>query len=126
MSLANRPPVTFILVTHMERARSFYTEVLGLVHTGSDAFADSYDLGGTLLRVTHVPGWTPSAHTVIGWLVDDVEATVAALTARGVAFLTYEGFGQSPEGIWSSPDGSARIAWFNDPDGNNLSLTQIG
>jgi hypothetical protein len=58
--------------------------------------------------------------------VPDIAEAVRALVARGVTFLMYDGFGQDAAGIWTAPDGSAHVAWFNDPDGNNLSLTQNG
>ena len=51
---------------------------------------------------------------------------MAALRAKGVEFKIYEGFGQDAEGVWSSPDGGAKIAWFADRDENVLSLTQFG
>ena len=63
---------------------------------------------------------------MIGWNVADIHAAVRDLKARGASFNIYEGFGQDADGIWSSPDGGARVAWFADPDGNVLSLTQIG
>jgi catechol 2,3-dioxygenase-like lactoylglutathione lyase family enzyme len=61
---------------------------------------------------------------VLGWEVPDIEAAVASLTANGVAMNIYEGFGQDESGIWTAPDGSGKVAFFNDPDGNGLSLVQ--
>jgi hypothetical protein len=66
----------------------------------------------------------PSAHTVLGWTVPDIAAAVALLKERGVAMNVYEGFGQDELGIWQAPDRSAKIVWFNDPEGNVLSLKQ--
>jgi hypothetical protein len=63
-------------------------------------------------------------HTVLGWEVKDIVAEVKALGAKGVKFQVYEGFGQDELGIWNSPDGRAKLAWFLDADGNNLSLAQ--
>ncbi len=76
------------------------------------------------LRVTEVPGHLASAHPVLGWQVPDIAATVRALAAKGVAMTIYEGMGQDALGIWTSPDGAAKVAFFADPDGNGLSLTQ--
>ena len=76
------------------------------------------------LRLTEVPDHKPSPHPVLGWEVPDIEAAVDALTAKGVAFAIYEGMGQDARGIWTSPDGAAKVAFFSDPDGNGLSLTQ--
>jgi catechol 2,3-dioxygenase-like lactoylglutathione lyase family enzyme len=76
------------------------------------------------LRLTEVPDHVASAHPVLGWEVPDIAATVEALTAKGVGFTIYAGMGQDARGIWTAPDGSAKVAFFNDPDGNGLSLTQ--
>jgi hypothetical protein len=46
--------------------------------------------------------------------------------AKGITFTIYEGFGQDADGIWEVPGGGAKVAWFNDPDGNVLSLTEFG
>jgi predicted enzyme related to lactoylglutathione lyase len=78
------------------------------------------------VRLTDIAGHTPSPHTVLGWQVDDINAMMDTLIARGVRFAVYEGFGQDARGLWTSPDGGAKLAWFNDPEGNNLSLKQEG
>lgn len=124
--LAGVPPVTFLLVPERDAARAFYTDMLGLTLVSEDEFALVYDLGCTMLRVSFVPDYAPHGHTVLGWRSSDIGAAVAELAARGVAFLIYDGFGQDDQGIWTAPDGSAKAAWFNDPFGNNLSLTQAG
>jgi catechol 2,3-dioxygenase-like lactoylglutathione lyase family enzyme len=124
--LANAKPVCFVLTSDMARARGFYTDTLGLTETGDDPYAVSYDLAGTLMRLTLVEGHAPSPHTVLGWQVEDIEAAVDALAAKGVACAVYEGFGQDARGIWTDPGSGTRIAWFHDPEGNNLSLTQVG
>jgi hypothetical protein len=82
-----------------------------------------FDLQGIQLRVTRVEELTPSPHTVLGWDVGDVPAAVKQLAAKGVTFEHYEGFGQDADGIWSAPDGT-KVAWFKDPDGNLLSVSQ--
>ncbi len=74
--------------------------------------------------MTEVPDHTPSPHPVLGWEVPDIEATVRALTGKGVSFNIYDGMGQDALGIWTSPDGTSKVAFFNDPDGNALSLKQ--
>ncbi len=71
-----------------------------------------------------MPDCTPSAHPVLGWQVADIAAAAEALAAKGVAFTIYPGMGQDALGIWTSPDGAAKVAFFPDPDGNVLSLTQ--
>jgi len=124
--LTDAPPVCFILTADMAAARGFYTDTLGLAETGEDPFAISYDLAGTMLRLTQVDGHQPGPHTVLGWMVSDIEGTIDALAAKGVTFAIYEGFGQDARGIWSDPGSGTRIAWFHDPEGNNLSITQFG
>lgn len=124
--LTKAAPVCFVLTADLARARRFYTDTLGLAETGEDPYAISYDLAGTLLRLTAVEGHTASPHTVLGWQVDDIAATVDALAEKGVTCAVYEGFGQDARGIWTDPASGTRIAWFFDPDGNNLSVTQFG
>ncbi|OYW82237.1 MAG: glyoxalase, partial [Hyphomonas sp. 32-62-5] len=61
--------------------------------------------------------------TVLGWEVPDIRAAMADLASRGVVFIEYPGM-TDKNGLWTSPDGKAKVCWFNDPDGNNLSLTE--
>jgi catechol 2,3-dioxygenase-like lactoylglutathione lyase family enzyme len=124
--LTNAKPVCFVLAAEIDTARGFYTDRLGLTETGADPYAISYDLAGTMLRLTKVESHTASPHTVLGWQVDDIAAAIDALTTKGVTFAVYEGFGQDARGIWTDPGSGTRIAWFHDPEGNNLSLTQLG
>ena len=98
--------------------------MLGFKQTGTDQFADVFDLGGVPMRIVPMKDHKPSTHTVLGWEVKDIVAEVKALSAKGVKFQIYEGFGQDELGIWNSPDGRAKVAWFLDADGNNLSLAQ--
>jgi catechol 2,3-dioxygenase-like lactoylglutathione lyase family enzyme len=123
--LADARPVCFVLTADMARAREFYTQTLGLSETGADPHAVSYDLAGTLMRLTAVEGHAGGPHTVLGWQVADIAAAVDALAEKGVTCVTYEGFGQDARGIWTDPGSGTKIAWFYDPDGNNLSLTQL-
>jgi catechol 2,3-dioxygenase-like lactoylglutathione lyase family enzyme len=118
--------VAFVPTTDPARARHFYEEVLGLRLVADEApFALVFDANGTMLRVTTVQQHTPAPFTVLGWSVDTIEPAVERLTQQGVAFLRYPGMNDNgPLGIWDSPSG-ARIAWFHDPDGNVLSLTQF-
>lgn len=120
-------PVVFVLTTNRAKAVPFYRDVLGLRLMGEDNHAATFDLGNrTPLRLTDVADHRASGHTVAGWHVQDLRAAMAALRGKGVEFQIYEGFGQDADGVWASPDGGAKIAWFRDPDGNGLSLTQIG
>ena len=115
--------VAFVATADGARARRFYEEVLGLRLVEETPFALVFHFAGTTLRVTFVERVGPAPHTVLGWTVEDIHATMAGLVARGVAFERYPGLDQDEEGVWRSPSG-ARVAWFKDPDGNVLSLTQ--
>ncbi|HWA91753.1 MAG TPA: VOC family protein [Rhizomicrobium sp.] len=117
--------MSFIITRDRARSRKFYGETLGFKQTGEDDFAAVFDLNGVMLRITTVKDHQPSPHTVLGWEVKDIAAEMTLLVARGVKFQIYEGFGQDAQGVWTSPDGVAKVAWFLDPDGNNLSLAQF-
>ena len=118
--------IAFVQITEWSRARAFYEDVLGLrLIEEEKPFALVFDANGIMLRVTPGGDHKPAPGTVLGWEVDSIERTVEQLTAAGVAFLRYPGLNDAdPLGIWTSPSG-ARIAWFHDPDGNVLSLTQF-
>lgn len=124
MSLADAPPIAFVITRDRKASEAFYGDMLGLRRLPGDPFAAVFDLAGVKLRITEVPDFAPSAHPVLGWQVDDIAATVEALAANGVRFTIYEGMGQDARGIWTAPDGSAKVAFFPDADGNMLSLTQ--
>jgi catechol 2,3-dioxygenase-like lactoylglutathione lyase family enzyme len=124
MSLQTAPIIAFVATTAPARAKQFYAEVLGLQLLSQDGFALTFDAGGTMLRVATVKELKPAGYTVLGWLVPDIEQGVRDLVERGVAFQRYGFFAQDELGIWTAPSG-ARVAWFLDPDGNTLSLTEI-
>lgn len=117
--------MSFIVTRDRASAIGFYRDVLGFPLVSEDGFAAVFDLNGTMLRVSTVKDHKPPAHTVLGWQVADIVECVKTLQARGVTFNVYKGFGQDELGIWTSPASDARVAWFLDPDGNNLSLTQF-
>ena len=122
--LRDSPFVGFLLVTDAARAKQFYCDVLGLPLRHEDDYAVVVDAGGTPLRLAIVPQVPEPAGTNAGWLVDDRPASVRALTASGIRFERFPGMAQDSDGVWSpSPDGGG-VAWFRDPDGNRLSLTQ--
>jgi len=123
--LTHAKAITFVLTPDHKRASAWYRDVLGLTLVSEDHFAAVFDLAGTTLRLTTVQGWTAGAHTVLGWAVPDIRVEMARLKAKGVEFLIYEGFGQDADGVWSAPGGVVKVCWFNDPDGNNLSLTEM-
>ncbi|MEA2245839.1 MAG: hypothetical protein QOH46_368 [Solirubrobacteraceae bacterium] len=115
--------VAFVATADQARSHAFYGGVLALPRVEVTPFANVYDAGGTPLRVTVVPAAKPAPFTVLGWEVDDIAEAMASLTGRGVHFKRYRAMAQDAEGVWTTPDGG-RIAWFEDPDGNVLSLTE--
>lgn len=122
--LARAKPVAFILTRDRTAAKPFYSETLGLRLLWEDDFAAVYDVGGIKLRLTTVDDHQPAPHAVLGWEVPDIVATVRALSGKGVDFAIYPGLGQDALGIWTAPDGTSKVAFFNDSEGNVLSLTE--
>lgn len=117
-------PIAFIATARPERAWAFYAETLGLPLLANDDFSLVFDLRGVPLRVQKVREMQPQPSTTLGWQVADAAGTVASLRPRGVAFERYSFLQQDEHDIWDAP-GGARIAWFKDPDGNLLSLTEV-
>lgn len=116
--------VAFIPVDDYDAARAFYEGILGLRYVSSDGHAMVLDANGIMIRVTKIHGdFKPLASTLLGWQVTDIASTVAALTGRGVQFERYGYFEQDPLGIWTAPTGD-KVAWFKDPAGNTLSVSQ--
>lgn len=123
MSLAAYKPIGFLATTKPEAARAFYEETLGLHFVSDDGFSLVFHAGENMLRVARLREFSPAHFTVYGWEVPDVPALVAELSAKGVNFLRFGLRDQDEQGIWTTPSGD-RVAWFNDPDGNVLSLSQ--
>lgn len=124
MTLKTAKPVTFIQTKQPEAAVAFYRDALGLAYAGFDGFGHVFEMAGATLRITEIPDWTAGAHPALGWHVSDIAAAVADLKAKGVMLKIYPGMGQGEDGIWTAPGGAAKVCWFDDPDGNLLSLTQ--
>lgn len=116
--------VAFVPTRDPNQARYFYEGILGLRVISQDDFAVVFEANGTMLRVTSVQNFQPQQFTILGWDVVDIEGSVSRLSERGIKLENYGMAGQDQRGIWKSPSG-ARIAWFKDPDGNVISLTQF-
>jgi catechol 2,3-dioxygenase-like lactoylglutathione lyase family enzyme len=116
--------VSFVPITDPKRARKFYEGVLGLRFLSEDPFAVVMDANGTMLRLAVVQPFKPAPFTVLGWEVSGIEETVAALAKEGVKFERFAGMQQDNLGIWSAPSG-AKVAWFKDPEGNVLSVSEF-
>ena len=122
--LVDFEPIPFVPTGDLPRARAFYVDVLGLEFVEESPFALVVRSGSTVIRVTPVDLPIAQAHTILGWSVPDIETQITDLVSRGVIPIRYPGMDQNDFGIWLSPSG-ARVAWFSDPDGNTLSLTQL-
>ncbi|WPU92658.1 VOC family protein [Mucilaginibacter sabulilitoris] len=112
----------FVATVVPETAKLFYRDVLGFKLLSEDKYALQFEASGTLLRIAIVNGFTPYPFTVLGWDVDDIEAVIRSLNNKNVIFEKYSFLEQNELGVWNS--GEAKVAWFKDPDGNVLSLTQ--
>jgi catechol 2,3-dioxygenase-like lactoylglutathione lyase family enzyme len=113
----------FVGVRDAARAREFYAGKLGLKLIEESPFALVFDCNGVMIRVTPVQDLTPQRFTVLGWQVSDIEQAVTRLENAGIELKRYPGVSQGARGIWSAP-GGAKVAWFEDPDGNILSVSQ--
>ncbi len=122
--LSNKPLKAFISTTQPDKALVFYRDVLGLTLHSRDQFALEFSALNTSLRVTIVPELRPQSFTVLGWDVPDIKDMISTLTKKGVVFERYDFMKQDKLGSWTSPSG-AKVAWFKDPDGNLLSISQI-
>ena len=116
--------VCFLATKNPEIAKEFYQDILGLKLIEDTPHALVFDANGTTLRIQKVREHTPAKHTSVGWEVNNIRANIEALLKKDVCFERYEGLQQDELGIWRTLDG-AQIAWFKDPDGNILSLTQL-
>jgi catechol 2,3-dioxygenase-like lactoylglutathione lyase family enzyme len=124
--LGSSAVVAFVPSRSPKKTRPFYEGVLGLGFVSDDQFASVFDANDVMVRVVDVSTveeFKPFPFTILGWSVDDIDKTVKGLQKKGVKFERYPGMDQDQLGIWTSPSG-ARIAWFKDPDGNVLSLSE--
>lgn len=115
--------IGFILSTDYEKARSFYEGKLGFEFISLDQFALVLRAGEHHVRVVKMPDFKPFQGTVLGWEVDDVKSVVLWLRDRGVHTEKYPFVADQELGIWHTPSGD-QVAWFKDPDGNVLSVSQ--
>ena len=114
--------VAFVPTKDAEKARAFYVDVLGLRFIKDDGFAIVLDANGIMVRVARAQ-FTPAQFTILGWQVENIEKTAAGLQEKGVHFERFGFFEQDALGIWTAPTGD-KVAWFKDPDGNVLSVSQ--
>jgi catechol 2,3-dioxygenase-like lactoylglutathione lyase family enzyme len=117
--------VGFVTTTDADKARAFYGGVLGFRLTGDDEYALVYDANGTMLRVGKAKTFTPAPGTILGWEVADIRAALRELVPQGVRFVQWglPFMKQDEDGVWTPQNGD-HVAWFKDPDGNVLSISQ--
>jgi len=117
-------PILFLATANPSRSREFYERLPGVAFVADEPPALVFQVGGLMLRIQKVDRVCPAPYTALGWAVPDIRSTVRRLIEAGVVFQRYAGMEQDADGIWRSP-GGARVAWFQDPDGQVLSLTQF-
>ncbi len=116
------PIIGFIPVTDPVRARNFYVDLLGLEFVADDGFAIVLRAHGNMIRLIRTGEFTPVQYTILGWEVPALAPVITALAQAGVTFSRYSWAKQDAFGIWTAPNGN-QVAWFQDPDGNVLSLS---
>ena len=117
-------PVMFLATANAERSRAFYERMLGLTFVADEPPGLVFRIGDRMLRIQKVDQVVAAPYTALGWAVSDIWQTVRDLRSAGISFERYQGMDQDDDGIWQAPSG-ALIAWFRDPDGHVLSLTQF-
>jgi catechol 2,3-dioxygenase-like lactoylglutathione lyase family enzyme len=122
--LAQADLIGFIPTVDADRARSFYVDVLGLTFVSEEPFAITVRSNNATIRIVPVTAYNPSPHTILGWEVSDIQAMAKKFHTSGITFERYPYLEQNADGIWAAPDGRAKVAWFKDPDGNVLSISQ--
>ena len=123
--LSKAKVISFIATRKPEESKAFYRDVLRFPVRSEDRFAIVFELRHGTLRVTPVEALVPAPFTVLGWEVTDIQEEVKVLGEFGVNCEKFPGLTQDKSGIWTAP-GGARVAWFKDPDGNILSITEPG
>jgi catechol 2,3-dioxygenase-like lactoylglutathione lyase family enzyme len=121
--LASGKMAGFLLTKDYDKARQFFEGALGFQFVSLDQYALVMRAGGSTIRISKAPDFTPFKGTVLGWEVQDIAAVVAWLHQRGVVFEKYPFVQDRALGIWTTPNGD-KVAWFKDPDGNVLSVSQ--
>ena len=116
--------MAFVATSDAARSKEFYAKTLGLRLIADESFALVFDANGTQLRIQKVQKTQPPSFTVLGWEVANIAESVRAFRAQGLTFERFGFFKQDDLGVWTADDGT-KVAWFKDPDGNVLSLTQF-
>jgi predicted enzyme related to lactoylglutathione lyase len=119
---ANTRAFSGFAVDDIKRARDFYAETLGINTSEEHGLLKLHIAGDRDTLVYPKPDHEPANYTILNFPVEDIDATVDELAARGVQTLRYDGFDQDERGVFRG--GGPLIAWFKDPAGNVLSVLQ--
>ena len=115
--------MAMVPVKDIKTAEKFYTETLGLKKVDENPGGVSYQCGSTKLFVYPTPKAGTAESTVATWEVDDIAKVAKDLAAKGLKFENYDYPGATHEGdvhVWEG----MKAAWFTDPDGNILGLSE--
>ena len=115
--------IAFVPTSDPVKARAFYEGVLGLRFVKDDGFALVLDANGIMVRVAKSGDFTPAPFTILGWEVSDIAKMASRLKEKGVALERFSFLQQDELGVWAAPGGD-KVAWFKDPDGNMLSISE--
>ena len=116
--------VTFLMTANPTAALRFYRDMLGFTFLRDDEFALVFEMHGTTLRIAKTAQFSAAQHTVLGWEVEDIPSALEELQRRGITFERFPNMGQDELGVCTFPSGD-KVAWFKDPDGNLLSISQL-
>ena len=121
--LASGKMVGFVPTKDYDKARAFYGGKLEFEFVSLDQYALVMSVGGHRIRIAKVHNFTPLQGTILGWEVKNIETVVIWLRDRGVPSEKYPFVQDRELGIWTTPNGD-KVAWFKDPDGNILGVSQ--
>ncbi len=123
LMLGSNNVVAMVPIKDPAKARAFYEGVLGLRFEKDDGYALVFHANGIMVRAVKLKEFTPVQYTVLGWQVSGIEKVVRGLSEKGIHFEVFGFFKQDELGIWTAPTGD-KVAWFKDPDGNMLSVSE--
>jgi len=121
--LNNSRIIGFAPTKDAAKAKDFYVGRLGMEFVSEDGYALVLNANGNMLRVIKAGDFKPVHYTVLGWEVKNIESVVAGLKSAGVSFEQYPFIQNKESSVWNAPNGD-KIAWFKDPDGNVLSISE--
>lgn len=121
--LASKNLMGFVVTKDYDAARGFYEGKLGFEFLSLDQYAMVMKAGKSMIRIVRLRDFRAAQYTVLGWELENIEETVRWLTERGVVFEKYPFVQDRELGVWTAPNGD-KVAWFKDPEGNVLSVSQ--